>query len=218
MRTGSRDDRLQSEDGPHQPAPPGTDQARHSQDLAPTDGQVRRPGSPFRLEAIELQDRFADRVRDMREEFVEVASDHVADDRRKGGVGQPALGDRTAVPEHGVSLGDPTDLFQEMADVDDRKPATPQPVDDREEPLGVAERERAGRLVEDDHPRPRNQGTGDLDQLLRPDAQVADSRLGPDVGMLEQVERLPDDPAMLAASDEPGSDLLLAEQDIRLDA
>ena len=50
--------------------------------------------------------------------------------------------------------------------------------------------ERAGRLVEDDHPGTRDQGPGDLDQLLSTDAQVADLGLGPDVGMLEQGEGL----------------------------
>ena len=61
-----------------------------------------------------------------------------------------------------------------MADVDDRQPASPQPFDDREEPLGVALGERARRLVEDDHAGLRDQRPGDLDQLLRPDTQVAD--------------------------------------------
>ena len=63
-----------------------------------------------------------------------------------------------------------------------------------------------------------DQCPGDLDQLLRPHAQIADLRLGPDVGMFEKVERLGDDPAMLAATDQTGPDPFLSQQDIRLHA
>ena len=127
------------------------------------------------------------------------------------------VGDRSAVAQHGVGLRDPAHLLEEMADVDDRQPALREPLDDREQPLGVALGERAGRLVEDDDPRARDQGPGHLDQLLGAHAQVADPRLGPDVGMFEQVEGLGDDPPMLAAADQPGPDPLLAEHDVGLD-
>ena len=50
-----------------------------------------------------------------------------------------------------------------------------------------------------------------------PDAQVADRRLGPDVGMFEQREGLGHEPAVLAAADEPGPNALLAEHDVGLD-
>ncbi len=82
------------------------------------------------------------------------------------------------------------------------EPAAAEAVDDGEKPLGVALRERAGRLVEDDHPGVREQGPGHLDELLGADAEVADAGIGADVGMLEQREHLGHEPPMLAAVDD----------------
>ena len=55
---------------------------------------------------------------------------------------------------------------------------------------GVVLGERARRLVEDDHPGVGDEGPGHLDELLRAHAQVAEHRLGPDVGMVEQLKSL----------------------------
>ena len=72
-----------------------------------------------------------------------------------------------AVAEDRVALGDGLHLFEEVADVDDRDPLRLQPADHLEQPRGVVLGERAGRLVEDDHPGLGDQAPGDLDELPR---------------------------------------------------
>ena len=91
---------------------------------------------------------------------------------RERGVRQSTRTDRPAVAEDHVTLGHPLHFLQEVADVNDRQPPSPEPVDDLEEPSRVAFGQGAGRLVEHDHPGIRHQGPGHLDQLPGPDAQA----------------------------------------------
>ena len=199
-RTGSRPKIARSSSVRPAPTRPGD-----AQDLAPTERQV----GPLRARSCRASPSSSRTgspgvCGDAREHLGQVAADHRRDDRRQRRPRHRPRGDRRAVAEHGVSLGDPADFLEEMADVDDRQPPRPQPVDHREQPLGVALGQRAGRLVEDDHPGVRDQGPGDLDELLRADAQRAGDGVGPDLGMLEQLERLGDQPAVLAAPDQAG--------------
>ena len=71
-----------------------------------------------------------------------------------------------------------------------------------EEPFGVTFGKAARRLVEDDDLRARNQRSGHFDELLGTHAQLIDSRLGPDIGMVEQPSASVDDAAMLATIDQ----------------
>ena len=109
------------------------------------------------------------------------------------------------------------DFLQEMTDVDDRQPALTEPFDDLEQPLGIAFGQRAGRLVEDDHPRVRDESPGHLDQLLGAHAQVAHLRFGPDIRMFQKREGFGDQPSVFAGLDQSGLDALLAEHDVGFD-
>ena len=185
-----RADRVEPEDRAQQLGPPRPDQPRDPQDLAAPDAQVGAPrqGPPGQL--AQLEHDLARLVRDVREELGQVAADHLADDRRELRPRHRPRGHRPAVAEHRVAPRDPADFLQEVADVDDREPSTAQPLDHLEQPRGVALGQRAGRLVEDDDPGVRDQGPGDLDQLLGPHAERPRDRLGPDVGMLQQLQGL----------------------------
>ena len=56
-----------------------------------------------------------------------------------------------AVAQHGEAVRDRLDLFEEVADVDDRDAARLQPLHQVEQPLRVFLRRGAGRLVEHEH-------------------------------------------------------------------
>ena len=76
--------------------PARADQSRDAEDLAATQHQVRRPAARAGPEVLQLQDRLARRVRHAGEQLVEVAPDHVPDDRSSGRVSarSPSATDR----------------------------------------------------------------------------------------------------------------------------
>ena len=92
-----------------------------------------------------------------------------------------ARGDVTAVAQHGDRVGDRCDLFEPVADEDDRDAALPQPAHGREEALDLVRRQRRGRLVHDQQPRARRQRLRDLEQLPVRDAEPAHGRVGAEV-------------------------------------
>ena len=82
---------------------------------------------------VNLEDRLAGCMRHARKELVQVAPDHVRDDRlqvRFVQFGPPAT--RLAVSQDGEGLGDPARFFEKMADINDGQPAAAEPLDDRE--------------------------------------------------------------------------------------
>ncbi len=61
-----------------------------------------------------------------------------------------------------------------MGNEDDRGALVAQPSQSREQAFHLGRRQRRGRLVQNDDPRPGKQHPGDLDQLLQADRQVAE--------------------------------------------
>jgi hypothetical protein len=78
------------------------------------------------------------------------------------------------VAQHHHAVGDARDLVEPVADVNERDPFAPELIDLREKPLGFSAPERRGRLVENQQPGIERERFGDLDLLLRCDAQRAD--------------------------------------------
>ena len=75
--------------------------------------------------------------------------------------------------KHDDAIADLADLVDEVGDVDDRVAARLEPRDQREQALGVAAAERAGRLVEHEHAATDGDGPRDLDELLIGDGKIA---------------------------------------------
>ena len=120
---------------------------------------------------------------------VELAPDHLFDERRGGGFGDQAFADGFAVAQHGVAVGDLVDLVEEVADVDHREPLGAEFANDAEQRLLVFVRERAGRLVHDDDLGLAEDGARDFDDLLAGDGQGLRLLVWRDVIAPEQFER-----------------------------
>ena len=86
-----------------------------------------------------------------------------------------------------IAIGDAADLFQKMADVDDRDARTLELFDHAKQVLDVVLRERAGRLVEHDHLGVDHQRPGNLDELLIGDRKLADRDVERQVSAAQQL-------------------------------
>ena len=86
-----------------------------------------------------------------------------------------------AVAEDGDTIADREDLLELVRNVEDRDALAPQAPDRLEERLGLVERDRGGRLVEEQDARVQRQGAGDFDQLLLCRAEALDTVGRPDV-------------------------------------
>src|SRR5204863_4341481 len=119
--------------------------------------------------------------------------------------------------EHRKASGRALAFLDEVRDVDDRLPLLAEPVQEREEPGRVALRDRARRLVEDEHAAADGQRAADLDQLLLRDRQRSRARVGTDLRMLKLLQRLyglPADPRAVEPAEARG---LEAQDDVLFD-
>ena len=109
-----------------------------------------------------------------REVLLEAAADHPLHEgcfvERRRRLGRHVF----PVAQHGDAVAEAEDLRHAMGDVDHRHAAFAQPVDQGVQLLDFLLAERAGRLVEDDHPGPAADRGGDLHHLLLGDAQALD--------------------------------------------
>ena len=128
----ARDDRREPEDRTNQRGPSCTDQAGDTKDLAAPEHQARRPRRLTNAKLVELEYRITGGVRHVGKELVQVAPDHLGDDRLQIGVAQSPPRDRLPIPQDGIRLGDPARFFKKMADINDRQAAGAKPLDDRE--------------------------------------------------------------------------------------
>jgi hypothetical protein len=106
------------------------------------------------------------------------ARDHVADELALVRLGDHARGDELSVAQDGHALGELEDLLEAMADVDDRDALAVQAPDQREELIGLAAREIARGLVEDQEAGAAHGGAGGRHELLLPDGQRTQGRAG----------------------------------------
>ena len=79
------------------------------------------------------------------------AADHRLGDGAGAGRGDVELGDLAPGAQHGDAPAQPHHLVELVADEQDREPASRQPRQGREQPLGLLRRQHGGRLVEDQH-------------------------------------------------------------------
>ena len=98
---------------------------------------------------------------------------------RSGGTSLGRVGaDETPVAQHGDAVGYTIDLLHPMADEHHGDVLRAQVVDDAEQPLDFAARQRRRRLVHDQHAGVDRQRPGDLDELLLGTAQAAEDLVG----------------------------------------
>ena len=127
--------------------PPGADESGKPDDLAPPklerdvgeDASPRKPLSP--------EDGVADLGLLLRKEVVQRPTDHQRHDLRLRQLGRRLRRDVTSVAKHRHGVRDRGDLFEPVADEDDRHPALTQSANGREEAVDFMRRERRGRLV-----------------------------------------------------------------------
>jgi len=121
------------------------------------------------------------------EVVVNVPPDHPADEFLPVDAGRRLRADRLPVAEHRDAVGQAENLFQAVGDVDDAHALAAEAPQSGEEGLRLGLRERAGGLVQHQHPRLTGEGPGDLDKLPVGDGQSADRLV--DVVQFVQVQR-----------------------------
>ena len=101
-------------------------------------------------------------------------------DQLLGGVhlGLRRLQRDAAAVEHDETVGDVVDVMDVVADEQDRAAAGAHRADEAEDLLGLGQRQRGGRLVEDDQVGLVVDGAGDGDALALAAGELADDRVG----------------------------------------
>ncbi|MGY4337844.1 hypothetical protein ACVWW3_002750 [Bradyrhizobium sp. LM2.9] len=102
------------------------------------------------------------------------AADHGLDQRALAGRSACRLRDLSPVAEHGHRVGHAQDVLDEMRDEDDCRAFRAQAPQRCEQPFDLGRGKSGGRLVQDDDARAGEQHARDLDQLLKPDREVAE--------------------------------------------
>ena len=110
------------------------------------------------------------------EEVRDVAADHVPDRRLRRHVRPRLRRDQPAVAEHGHAVCDLEDLFEAMADEEDRDAAPGELTDLGEQALHLVRGQRGRRLVHDQDADVQRDRLRDLDRLLRGDREAARRR------------------------------------------
>ncbi len=181
----------------------------------------RRAASSRPLRAFQRQHDFAGCVRHRGKQLVDVAADHQRHDVRFAVAGQLAAAGHRAVAQHDVAIGDAANLFQEVADVDDRDARAASGLSiTRNRFSHVVLRERTGGFVEHDHLGVDHQCPGDLDHLLIGDREpTRPARRAASPARPNCVERLAHaTPLVRACRTRPSRRCFLAEHDVFDDA
>ena len=117
-------------------------------------------------EVLDLQQGLGRVALDVRKDLVDDAAGHQLHELLVGGFLDGDRVDVHAVAQHGDAVADPLDLVHAVGDVDDADAFGLDLLDQLEQPVGLALRERGGRLVEDHDRGPGAEGLGDLHHLL----------------------------------------------------
>ncbi len=147
-----------------------------------------------RTRSLHLQHRRADRHGDFREQRLDPASDHHADQFVGIGLGHRRVPTCSPSRSTVTRSASSEDLVHAVADVDDADAARPQRAHDREQPLHVMLGQRRGRLVHDQHAGVLRQRAQDLHALAVADRQRADHGVHVEVADVERGKQ----PARLA--------------------
>ena len=175
-------ERIDPEDAARDLGATGAHEAGQADDLAATELERDVREDTAAGQAFRLEHDIADLGVLLREEGVERAAHHQADDLALRELGNRLGLDVPAVAEDGDDVGDRGDLFEAVADVDDGDSALAQPAHGREELLDLVRRERRSRLVHDQHAGARRERLGDLEQLAVGDAEPEHRRIRAELG------------------------------------
>ena len=156
-------------------------------------------------------------MRHRREQFRHASADHQRDDLSVGCSIQLALPHRPTVAKDRVTVADLSDLFEEMADVDDPHAGVAQLANDGEEVLNILASQRTGRLIEHDHLRVGGERPRDLNELLLSNRELTHWRLGSQIGMAERIESLAHFLALGLPIEQPKPSAFLPKHDVVLD-
>ena len=159
--------------GAHQPVEPDDLAGAHVKLTPSTDSRPGLRGSAT-LSSLHAQQLAPLSACSVGEQLVLAAADHVLDDPAEIDVVGVGLGDQPAVAQHDDPVGDLERLLEVVRDVDDRDAVGGQLAHDPEQHLDLGRAERGRRLVHDQHARVLRERTGDLDDLLLAEPQLAD--------------------------------------------
>ena len=122
-------------------------------------------------EVAEPEHELADRGDLLRVDVGQLAADHQLDDPLLLGVRGVEVGDPAPVAHDGDAVRDRHDLLEAVADEQHRHAVVLEVLDHLEQPVGLADGQRGGGLVEDQDPCVEGERLGDLHQLLLRGAQ-----------------------------------------------
>ena len=159
-------------------AVPGGSEDRH--DLSGPDRQVERV-QPSSAQPGQLQYRLAGSPARAAAFVHGPVADHGADQRGHVEFRGARRGCHAAVSHHRDAVGEVEHLVEVVGDVDDRRPPVAQRAHQAVDPLGVAAAQGGGRLVQDQHPAPEVDLTGDLHEGLLGGAEGPGDRVRRDV-------------------------------------
>ena len=171
-------------------------------------------GLRFAREILHLEHNVAARAQRSHVKILHVATDHRLRERGGRGFARAPRRDRHAVTQNGVAIGERLHLLEKMRDVNDRTALVAQPAHERGEFLRVGLRKAARRFVEHEHAATQRERAGDLDELLRRDAELSGGHIERDVGPAELRERLRRDTARLGVTQDTTARGFGAEHDV----
>ena len=210
--------RVDAKDRAHDLAAARADQPGKAEDLTAVERKADVLHHLARIQMLCLEHGFADLGIALRVDIVERAADHHVDELRLGTVLRVDRADAFAVAQDRDAVADLKQLAQTVGNEDDRHALIAQIPDDVHEDLGLAVRQRGGRLVHDDQLRVGGQGLRHLHHLPLRDGQILDQRI--DIGRqadhigigLRQLRRL------LEVDEEAGLAVFPAQEDVLPDA
>jgi hypothetical protein len=208
--------RLEAEERAEHIAAARADETREPDDLAGPDIEAD-PTHPARDgEIAHAQDRAFERVGPplLERERVELAAEHERDQPPLVELLDRSASDERPVPEDGETVAQREDLPQPVRDEHRGDAAALQRPDGGEERLDLVVRERARRLVEDEHAGVGRESAGDLDHLLQVRSQPADGRVEVDRAAERVEQRARSAPRVAPVDAEPRPGLSRAEEDV----
>src|SRR5208283_6177952 len=142
------------------------DQSIEPENFALPEGKCEAVKFSWMGEIFDLQHRLAERNLPLGEDLVDRPPDHQTDEFPLNGLSDQSFADLLAVAQTGPAVCDAEDLVELVRDEQDRPPVLFQTLDDAEQVLNLARRERCGRLVHNHDARVVRQGPGDLDHMF----------------------------------------------------
>jgi hypothetical protein len=168
-----------------------------------------RPGNIFHAQC-----RSTARPRPITEQVVDRPAGHRSDHRLPiGGFGIIDGGHAPAIAKHGNAVTESIHFLQPVRHIQDRTTGRAQAGDDCHQPVDLARRKTAGRLVKRDDPRIALQCLADFHHLPLGDRQITDARLRIDI-FAQPIQHRPCIRQQPAAIDKPETRWQLAQRQV----